>query len=464
MSLYIKRIFKFLIDVEPHERLKVFLLSLSFFFVIGAYTVAKELKDSIFMSIVGREYVPYAKMLSIIILIPGILFYAKLVDSMRRYQLLCFYAVTYGILCLVCAYYLGDPIIGLSNTDASPSRLFGWLFYFFLEGFSPFVVSVFWAFVNSITSPQAAKSNYTLIISASKLGGMASAALSVWLLTLTNAQGGLYFSDTQNHQLVLLITAISLLIVPFFIYLLIKKVPGRYLHGYEAAYQREKHRDDEGAPGFKGMISGLTLLFKHPYMLGIFGMLFFYEVINVVFGYERLGVGQAAASSISGISAFLLEQIIWVHFVGLLIVLFGARTLIRLFGERLCLLMIPLSTGLLLTYFMIDQSTTAVLIVFVAVRSINYAFANPLRESLYIPTTKEMKFKSRSWIDAFGSKIAKASGSTFNVLATGISQSGSSLVNGLFFGSVILLWTANAFLVGRRYDKAVQSDEVIGQN
>ena len=45
------------------ERFKFVFLGMAFFFVIGGYTVAKELKDSIFASIIGKEYIPYAKII-----------------------------------------------------------------------------------------------------------------------------------------------------------------------------------------------------------------------------------------------------------------------------------------------------------------------------------------------------------------------------------------------------------------
>ena len=49
---------------ESYDRLKFIFLSVIFFFVIGGYTVAKELKDSVFVSVVGRSYIPWAKILS----------------------------------------------------------------------------------------------------------------------------------------------------------------------------------------------------------------------------------------------------------------------------------------------------------------------------------------------------------------------------------------------------------------
>src|SRR5690606_4835108 len=109
------------------------------------------------MSIVGRSYIPRAKMISMFMLLLTLFFYSRLVDRIRRYQLLCFYCILFGAANLVFAYYIGHAQVGISNTDASPWRLFGWLFYFFVEGYSPFVVSVFWALSNSINSPSEAK-------------------------------------------------------------------------------------------------------------------------------------------------------------------------------------------------------------------------------------------------------------------------------------------------------------------
>jgi len=147
------RIFKQLFDVETHERTKLFFLTAAFFFVIGGYTVAKELKDAIFMHIVGKEYIPIARTMVMFALMPAIFCYSKLVDRMRRYQLLNFFSIFFAISGLIFAYLIGHPTIGLANTNTGPHRWFGWLFYLFVEGYSPFLVSVFWAFANSITGP-----------------------------------------------------------------------------------------------------------------------------------------------------------------------------------------------------------------------------------------------------------------------------------------------------------------------
>jgi len=95
-------------------------------------------------------------------------------------------------------------------------------------------------------------------------------------------------------------------------------------------------------------------------------------------------------------------------------------------------------------------------------KSINLAFSWPVRESLYIPTVKEIKFKSKSWIDAFGSKFAKTSGSAFNWSTTQVSSAMYIPLHSFFFAGVVGLWFITAYLLGRRFDQAVAKNEVIG--
>ena len=289
-----------------YERLKLIFLWIAFFFLIGSYTVIRELRDSIFAFIVGREYISYAKTITMFGFIPAIFLYSKLVDKMRRYYLLCAYSAFYAISGLIFAYFLGDPIVGIPNTSTSPDRVIGWLFYFFVEGFSPFVVSVFWAFLNSVSSPETAK-NYGFLVSGSKLGGMLASASAWYFLGRVTATGQPFYSDTANHQILILISSSLLLCVPIAILWMMKKVPGRFLHGYEAVYQVEKEKMKHGEAE-TGIFAGLKMLIKYPYVLGIFGMVFFYEVVTTVLSVMRVGIAQDSTSSMSGASAYCLRS------------------------------------------------------------------------------------------------------------------------------------------------------------
>ena len=448
--------------VSKYERLKFFLLTVSFCLVIGAYTIAKELKDTIFVSIVGKEYLPQAKILVIFLLIPAALLYSTLVDNMRRYQLLSFYCMLYGLILLVFAYLLGVPSIGLINTDTSPYRYFGWFIYSVLEGFSPFVVGVFWAFANSVSDPKEAKESYALMVSGSKIGGMATAVFAWYMMENLGKMSCFNFSEVFAHQVLLLLVAFLLLLVPVVIYFLMKKVPGRYLHGYEVVYQLEKKNSKSGEAN-TGVISGLRLLIESPYIFGIFSLVLFYESLNVVLSYQRIHLLKTASTSMAGFTGAMFLQRFWMHFYGLILSFFGVRVLVRKFGERVCLLIVPTLIMFLLIYFMVAQSPSAILHVFIALGSINYSFSSPLREALYIPTMKDMKFKAKSWIDTFGTKFSKGIGGAF-VNFSQYALPGTAAfyyVYSIFFTLLLSAWFVTSYLLGNRYKKAVDSSEII---
>lgn len=447
-------------QIDVKERTKFFYLGAAFFSIIASYTITKELKDSLFMDIVGGQtFVPYAKLLTIFGLIPLVLLYGKLVDKVRRYQLLCYLSLIYSLIGFCSAIVISHGGLG-NGTEIAPYSLywfFGWIYFFYIESFSPFVVSVFWAFLNSVTTPENAKKNYGLLISLSKLGGMTTAGLAWFLLAFNDCPYGLGFSETKVHGLLMVISSLFLLTVPLIIWRMMRVVPGQYLHGYEAAYQFEKQQHKEGKDE-TGIWSGLSLLVKYPYVFGIFLTIFFYEAVSAVLSYLRLGIAQTVASDVSGVSCFLFQSVFYVHFIGFIISIFGTRILVSYLGERFSLLVMPIVLGSLLVYLFYADSAMGAIIAFIALRSIYYAFNQPVTEALYIPTVKDVKFKSKSWIDTFGKKLARGTGSTFNIL---VSASTASLY-GIFFGVIISAWTVVAYLLGKRYSQAIENGEVIG--
>ena len=128
--------------------------------------------------------------------------------------------------------------------------------------------------------------------------------------------------------------------------------------------------------------------------------------------------------------------------------------------------MLPVLTAILVGILLINVTAVGsmaainiVSVVFIGIKAINYAIGYPVRESLYIPTVKDIKFKTKSWIDAFGSKIAKACASQFNLISPSISSA-----HPVFFSIVLTLWFFTAYLLGNRFRRAVAHNEVIGEN
>lgn len=204
------------------------------------------------------------------------------------------------------------------------------------------------------------------------------------------------------------------------------------------------------------------MLINSPYALGMFSIHFFYELVSQVFGYQRICIASAQSCNASSMSSFLFLTTFMMHLLGFVISVFGTRKLIETFGEKICLMMVPAINFLLFIYFMIFYTPFSFIVASVVTKAVHYAFSYPLKESLYIPTVKEIKFKTKSWIDTFGQKFARAAGSTFNDLVRRYGSSVLFSANLTFFGLTTGMWLIVAYFLGKRYETAIANNEVIG--
>jgi AAA family ATP:ADP antiporter len=455
--MFLKRI-KTFFDIKSQEELiKLLILSLCFFVIMGAYTLIREIKDAVFMIIVGRDFLPDIKILSWFVMVPLVFLYGYISERVKKHNILIIYSLIYCIGDFILSFLIENKNIGLFNNVSSPYRIFGWVFYLFLEGHSPFIVGVLWAFFNSISKPKDIKNSYLIVTFMGKLGGLFFAVLA-WGIT-SKYFNLLIIDNIKIYSYILKVASILISLVPLLLICLRKYVSEEELMGYSEENNDinkiENKKEKSGGYGF-------LLLFKNPYVLGIFGMIFFWEITNVIFNYMRLSIALDSSNDILGITSFLYADVARMHVLSILIVLFGTSSIIRIFGERISLLLIPILIGSLVFIFLFNKTTITFLVIFTLIRSIEKSFSYPLRESLYIPTKKDIQFKSKSWIDSFGSKFSKMSGSLYNKFLQFVPPSIIMPFQVYFFILVVIAWTFLAYALGNRWEKAIKKKEIIG--
>ena len=448
-------------SVKPEFRQKVFYLSLTFLLMSCCQVVWRPLKMAIFSKMVGAYLIPDAKLYSLLYVIPLILVYSKLVDWLRRHHLLYCFTIFHAVGGLIFAYLLAHPVYGVANTVASPDRILGWAFYFFMESFDAFYSTTFWSFADSVNNPKDAKNYYGFFVSGSKIGGIVASLILYLALSQSTV--------TDQHWLLpraLFAGSIMLLFAAGAIHRLIKKVSDDYMHGYEAAYRLETNKTSEPFTfwsSLRSSVDGLIIMVKKPYVLGIFSLVAFYEIMVVIFDWWVALHADSTNGTVGAMTAYYAFYYLLLNLVGLGISFFGTTPLLRVIGIRLSLFIFPvLCLGMLIITYLIP-SPSIFFAVLVALRSLNYSFNHPTREVLYIPTTKDIKFKAKTWTDAFGSRIAKSFGSVFNASLKGSSPayallSGLSLSFGLTF-----LWLIIVYFLGKTLQDAIDHRQVIGQ-
>ena len=441
--------------VKKEFRLKVFFLATSFFMLMVCQAIWRPLKNAVFLTMVGVKQIPTAKMLLIFPVIILIIIYSKLVDWLRRHHLFYWFTITFALIGFVMCYFLIHPVYGIANTTKSAYRLFGWIFYFYMESFGAFMSAVFWSFANSVNKPKDAKNYYSIFVTGSKLGGMLGAGTLYYIAACTNLTSLVLVPSCLAAGCFALLGAATS------IFMLMKFVPGYLMHGYEAAYQYEKKKKKEKTSIWKSIkqaFDGILSIFKNPYVFGIFAIIMSYETIIVIIDYLVSVLAAKNNPTAGGLISFFSLYMLLMHSLGLLIALFGTAPIQRFLGVRISLFVNPLVCIIALPIIFFFPNINVLFYSLIILRAFNYGLNHPTREALFIPTTKAIKFKAKAWTDAFGSRISKASGSFMNkYLLMGFVRQSS-----LFCLAVSFLWLPVAYLLGKKYFKAISNNEVIG--
>lgn len=433
----------FLGDFESNEERKKFaLLGGLFGLIIGVYWLFRPVKDGVFFSIVGQAYQPYVKILSLFVMIPIVIIYSKLVDKFSRYQLICILSVGYAFATAFFAYLILHPTIGLNNLDASPYRILGWSWYLFVESFGSVMVALFWSFVSDTTCPDSARRGYSAIALGGQTGGVCGPLIAQQVKDLYGTGGTLFIA----------IAALFVLVAGVFYYL--THVSEKEMRSFES-----KKKPIEGAPK-TGFMEGLRLLISRPYLLGIFGIITFYEIIITIFEFKFKVL---ASSQFVGedLVAYFFTYAIYVNIVALGALMLGIGSLGRWLGVKKSLLLLPALMVVGVVVLNAYPVLPVAFLIMIICKGINFSLVQPTKEELYIPTSKESRYKAKAWIAMFGSRASKGIGSYINSFRELLGAEIFMWLSVTLSLGLVGIWVLAALFVGKLHAKAVKEERLI---
>ncbi len=439
MSYLTKIVHMFWGEMNAEEAKKFALLSGVFFFIIGAYWMLRELKDAIFMQLVGKASLGNAKILSVLILVMLVLFYNKLVDLFEKTKLIYIIAGFYGVLYLSIAYFLTHPTIGLANQVQGTHRFLGWFIYVAIESFGSMVPPLFWAYVASVMDTTSAKKGYPLIVAGAQMGSILGSIINISLVTILGIP--VMFASA----------AFGVLIVPFMIKLFSTKYAATSTPSIEKINEKKKPT---------GVIEGLKLIFSRNYLLGILVVSTVYEVVGTILDLQFKVAAQDALVGGEKVAQFMAVFGLCANGLSFLFALLGTSFLIRKLGLRIGLIIYPSVLAILvLATWSMAGSLMAFFTAMVVIKGLSYALNNPCKEIMYIPTSKDIKFKAKSWIDVQGGRSAKAIGGAFYNLAQKLGS--ISTYGAIVSLGIIAAWIPVAWYVGTTNSKLVQENKIV---
>lgn len=447
---------------DSTQELKKFgFLATIFGIIIGTYWTLRPMKDGIFNAIVGIDYQPYAKMLSVFVVFPLVIIYGKLIDMFPRQKLFYVLVGLYAVLSIVFCVALLNSSIGLENTVKSPARMLGWLWYVYVESFGSLIVALFWAFTTDTTMPDSARRGFPIIALFGQLGNMVGPFfLNAKRLGFTPETQWLGF--TNSAPIVGICAGLMVLMIALF-WFMMRSVPAEQF----ASYDEKETQATASEPGF---LEGLRLLITQPYLLGMFTIITFYEIIVTMLDYHFKATAAGVYTVEADLSSYLSEYAVMTGLISMLCVLFGINNIQRHLGMRASLFLLPILVGFAVTVIKLNPAgLTVAFWIMVLSKAVNYALNQPTMKQLYIPTTKDTKYKSQAWIEMFGSRGSKGAGSLVNAMrkpliakygmAGGVSA--FLTMGALLSGGLITVWLFAAMYVATAYNKAIKDKTVV---
>lgn len=426
------------------EELKKFIFIASIFaFTIGVYWMIRPLKDSAFMTIVGPDWIPWAKMLSLVVVVPLVIIYGKLVDMFPRHRVFYALCAIYGVLALLFAYLLASPVYGMLNPAKGPWRLTGWFWYVFVESFGSIMVALFWAFAADTTTPESAKRGYGIIAMGGQLGGIVGPLLVSRLVEKLGTSSLVGMSGA------------GIFLIALMVFIFMRSVSQDQLVGFQGKNTAAVEKKEAKV----GFAEGLGLMLSQPYLLGIFAVISLYEVIVTIFDFQfKVLAGEAAKGD--ALSKFLGDYGAMTNALALLCLLLGVSNISRWLGLTVSLTLLPVIIGCAALILATKLNLTVAMLVMIFSKALNYALNQPAKEQLYIPTTRETKYKAKAWIEMFGSRGSKAMGSGINALKAPLGNYFLTFCTISSLG-LVAIWFLIALFLGRTHKKAVDQNKVV---
>ncbi len=431
---------------ESTDELKKFLkLAVIFGLIIGVYWTLRPIKDSIFMSVVGREYLWMAKIVSLAVVFPLVILYSKLLDMFHRHNVFYVLMGGYAVLALIFTFIFMHPEMGLANTVAAPTRYAGWAWYVFVESFGSLIVALFWGITTDITAPQAAQRGFPIIALFGQMGNI----FGPYILRTD-------FLGLAHSGPIVGICGVLMVLTALGMWYFQHSTPEYLMHGFE---DKAHKSDTEPEPGF---FEGFWLLVSQSYLLGIFIIITFYEIIVTIIDYHFKQTAGATFATEGEVSAFLSSYAYTTGIVATLCVLLGINNIQRRLGMKASLIVLPILIGIAILVIKFNPSALNIAFwIMVFSKAVNYALNAPTLKQLYIPTSSDTKYKAQAWLEMFGSRGAKGGASVINSFRGKLGLTGFLTMSVALSFGLIGIWILVALYVSRTFNTAIEKNEVV---
>ena len=428
----IDRLLNLFADVRSGEGTTALLLMLNIFLILASYYLLKTIREPLILASPGgaeaKSYSAAAIAALLIVLVPA---YSALASRVSRLKLI--NGVTlFFIACLLIFFAVHQAGVDI-----------GVPFFIWVGIFNLMVISQMWAFANDVYTVDQGKRLFAIVGVGASLGAIAGSFFTGKLVS-------------QYGPYPFLIGAAALLVLCMLITNMIdvrersadKDAPG------------VTEGDLEAGEPVKGR-SGFALVFADRYLLLIGFLMLTYNLVNTtgeyILGKTVVSLFASSHPALVGgldekkvIGEFYGNYFTWVNVVSALIQAFLVSRILKYLGVRVALLILPLvAFGGYLTMAFVPV-LSLIRGVKITENSVDYSLQSTTKNALYLPTSREAKYKAKQANDTFFVRFG-------DVLSAGLVFAGTTWLHfaprqfALANVVLIVIWIVLAVAIGRRF-------------
>ncbi len=359
-------------DVRPGEGLNCFLMFSNIFLLLVAYYVLKTIREPLVLMTGGAELKTYAAAVQAALLLVYVPAYGWLAARLPPRRLVI--VVLIFFLGCIQLFFLG----GLANVP-----YVGPAFYVWVGIFSLTCIAQFWSFANDTYDKSEGDRLFPLIAIGATAGAPLGAALAGWL-----------FASRMSVWMMMQVASALL---------------GAHLLLYATVRRRRTHRAQE--PAVSSGHNGFALVLRSPYLRLVALLLVLLNVVNTTGEYILASLVTQQAGQMTTlvtdaqrgafIGQFYANYFLWVNIASVAIQALLVSRVVKLTGLAGALLALPVVALGAYGVAAVGASLALVRWVKTAENSADYSFMNTAKQLLWLPTTREQKYKGKQAIDTF---------------------------------------------------------------
>jgi len=405
-----------------------------FFCLLCSYYIVRPVRDE--MGIQGGvENLPWVFTGTFVAMLVAVPIFGAAVARFPRHRLLPF-VYAFFILNLLAFYALFKA--GIAPTYVARA------FFIWVSVFNLFVVSVFWSFMADLFTNAQARRLFGFIAAGGSAGAILGPALTASL------------AGSLGSVNLLLLSALWLSLAIVCIRRLVRWASA---HGNDLTAPRERtsahephvnHIGSGDTPIGGGILTGVTLALRSPYLLGICLYIWLYTTLSTFLYFEQARIVANALADPEGRTALFASIDLAVNALTVLGQVFLTGRIVARFGLPATLALIPAAVALGFTTLGLFPVLTVLAVFQVLRRAGNYAIARPAREMLFTVITREEKYKSKNFIDTV---VYRGGDAASGWLFAGLTAMGFGLSTIAFLAvPVAAAWLVTGLALGKKQD------------